>query len=74
MQSKGLRGGKKIETSKASMIAAWCLTAMLCLCGCGAKETSLYDRGLTDAGNGGGALCANDDSEPNAAGNAGRCR
>ena len=30
MQSKGLRGGKKIETSKASMIAAWCLTAMLC--------------------------------------------
>ncbi len=74
MQSKGLRGGKKIETSKASMIAAWCLTAMLCLCGCGAKETSLYDRGLTDAENGGGALCANDDAEPNAAGNAGRCR
>ena len=27
-----------------------------------------------DAGNGGGALCANDDAEPNAAGNAGRCR
>ena len=37
------------------MMAAWCLTAMLCLCGCGVKETSLYDRGLTDAGNGGGA-------------------